>query len=151
MNTDYKKILEMAIGNEIEAFEFYSQAASKSKDVNLKSIFTELAEEEMKHKKTLEGFLHNNSLKFHFQVSSQDYKIAESIELPKLSNEMSFADGVALAIKKEQEAKEMYQKFADASVDQAQREIFLELTTMELGHKLKLEELYATTAYVEAW
>ncbi|MBE0639234.1 MAG: ferritin family protein [Bacteroidales bacterium] len=151
MSTDYKKILEMAIGNEIEAHDFYMHAASRSKNELLKSIFTELAEEEEKHKRTLEGFLNNQSLKLNFHVTAPDYKIAETIELPKLTTEMSFADGVALAIKKEQEAMEMYQKFADASSDVEQQKIFLELATMELGHKVKLEDIYVDTAYKEVW
>lgn len=149
--TDYKKILELAINNEVEAYEFYINAASKSQDANLKDIFTELAEEEMKHKKTLEGFLGNEALEMNFRVSSPDYKIAETIELPKLTADMSFSDGVALAIKKEQEAKEMYEQFAEASINEDQKKIFQELATMELGHKVKLEELYTNTAYNEVW
>jgi rubrerythrin len=151
MSTDYKGILKMAINNEVEAYEFYKQAETKSKDGNLKSIFAELAGEEMKHKKTLEGFLNNEALELNFSVSGPDYKIAESLELPKLTSDMSFSDGVALAIKKEQEAMDMYQQFADASINQAQKNTFLELAKMELGHKVKLEELYNNTAYNEVW
>mgnify|MGYP000910310811 CR=1 FL=1 len=151
MSSDYKKILEMAIGNEVEAYEFYLQAAAKSRDENLRSIFSELAGEEMKHKKTLEGFVQNDNLKLNFHVSNPDYKVAETLDLPKLTPDMSFAEGVALAIKKEQEAMEMYQKFADASTDDAQKKVFQELATMELGHKIKLEEVYVSTAYVEVW
>jgi rubrerythrin len=151
MSTDYKGILKMAINNEVEAYEFYKQAETKSKDGNLKSIFAELAGEEMKHKKTLEGFLKNEALELNFNVTSPDYKIAESLDLPKLTSDMSFSDGVALAIKKEQEARDMYQQFADASSDQAQKNTFFELAKMELGHKVKLEELYNNTAYNEVW
>jgi len=151
MNTGYKEILEMAINNEVEAYEFYKQAVAKSKDTNLKSIFTELAEEELKHKKTLEGFLRNEELELKFHVGGPDYKIAETIELPKLSPDMSFADGVALAIKKEQEARDMYLQFAAASKDEITKVTFLELAKMELGHKVKLEELYNNAAYNEVW
>jgi rubrerythrin len=151
MNTDYKKILEMAIGNEIEAYEFYTGAVSKSQSDSMKTIFRELAEEEMKHKKTLEGFLHNEKLQFKFHESHKDYKVSEATELPALTSEMSFAEGVALAMKKEQEAMEMYQQFADASMDGQQKEIFSELAKMELGHKVKLEELYNSTAHNEVW
>ncbi len=151
MSTDYKKILEMAINNEVEAYEFYIQAAAKSTPKHLKTVFAELAEEEMKHKKTLEGFLNNQALKLNFNVAAPDYKIAETIELPPLTSDMSFADGVALAIKKEQEAKEMYEQFAAATSNEAQKKVFLELATMELGHKVKLEAIYVDTAYNEIW
>jgi len=147
---DYKRILKMAIDNEIEAYEFYASAARKSADSNLKAIFLELSEEEMKHKVLLEAFLKNESAQMNFHTSA-DYKISESVELPKLTPQMSFADGVALAMKKEEEAMNMYQQFADASVDANQKNTFLQLAKMEQGHKKKLEDLYTNTAYVEAW
>jgi rubrerythrin len=147
---DYMKILETAIGNEIEAYEFYANAAKKSNDINLKAIFNELAEEEMKHKLQLEAFLKNESKQMNFHAGA-DYKVSESVELPKLTADMSFADGVALAMKKEEEAMVMYQQFANASVDANQKNIFQQLAIMEQGHKIKLEGLYTNTAYIEAW
>jgi rubrerythrin len=150
-NLNYKEILELAINNEIEAYLFYIEAAKKAKDSNLKAIFNELADEEQSHKRTLEAFLKNDSLKLNFKQSQSDYKVSESVELPPLKADMSFVDGVALAMKKEEEAMEMYTKFADASSDLVQKKIFLELAKMEQGHKVKLEELYNNSAYVEAW
>ncbi|MDD3876634.1 MAG: ferritin family protein [Bacteroidales bacterium] len=147
---DYKEIIAMAINNEIEAYEFYSNAAEKSKSANLKATFIELAEEEMNHKKTLEAFLNNEGKQMQFQ-SVTDYKITESVELPKLTSEMSFADGIALAMKKEEEAMLMYSKFAEASTVQSQKETFMQLAKMEQGHKVKLENLYSNTAYTEVW
>ena len=151
MNTaDYKKILTSAIGNEIEAYEFYANAASKTNDANLKSIFAEFAEEERKHKVLLESFLKNETTAMNFHTSS-DYKISESVKLPALTTNMSFKDGVALAMKKEEEAMTMYRQFAEASVDKAQKDTFNQLAIMEQGHKVKLEELYNNTAYIEVW
>jgi rubrerythrin len=148
-NEEYKKILKTAITNEVEAYEFYKNAASKSSDINLKAIFSELADEEMKHKKLLESYV-DNSIKMNFH-NSEDYKISESIELNKLTAEMSFADGIALAMKKEEEAMKMYTEFAEASTDNKQKDTFLQLAKMEQGHKIKLETLYTNTAYVEIW
>lgn len=148
--TDYKKILKTAIGNEVEAFEFYSSAAKKSKDANLKGIFSELADEEMKHKILLESFLSNEKSQMNFH-NAPDYKISESVELPRLTAEMSFAEGIALAMKKEEEAMEMYQQFANASSNADQKNAFLQLAKMEQGHKIKLEGLYTNTAYTEVW
>jgi len=151
MNTNhYKEILRMAIKNEIEAYEFYLSAAEKSKTANLKETFKELAQEEMNHKKTLEAFINNESKQMQFQ-SVTDYKITETVDLPQLTTDMSFKDGIALAMKKELEAMDMYNKFAKASADASQREIFLQLAKMEQGHKTKLEELYTNTAYTEVW
>lgn len=147
---DYKNILQMAIANEIEAYEFYLNAANKSKNANLKATFTELAEEEKKHKVTLEAFINNETKQMHFKETA-DYKISESIELPKLTANMSFADGLALAMKKEEEAMKMYQDFANASDNNAQKEMFVQLAIMEKGHKTRLEDIYSSTAYTEVW
>ncbi len=146
----YKEILKLAIDNEIEAYEFYLNAAQKSKTDNLKTTFNELAEEELNHKRTLEGFLNNETKQMQFQETT-DYKIAESSDLPQLTPEMSFADGIMLAIKKEQEAMEMYSNFAEVSLDDAQKQMFIQLANMEQGHKTKLEDLYSNTAYTEVW
>ncbi|HOY30555.1 MAG TPA: ferritin family protein [Bacteroidales bacterium] len=146
----YKQILSQAILNEIEAYEFYKSAAEKSANASLKEIFSELAEEENKHKIMLEAFLNSNVTVLNFHTTA-DYKVSESVELPKLTPDMSFTDGLALAMKKEEEAMVMYQKFADASSSEEQKHAFIQLAKMEQGHKARLEELYTNTAYIEEW
>ncbi len=148
---NYKEILQMAVGNEVEAYEFYRDAAAKMKDPAMKKTFQELADEESGHKALLEGYLSNEMKDIKFNEES-DYKVAETVEAPQtLSTDMAFKDAIALAMKKEQEAMEMYQQFAEASEGAKQRETFLELVKMEKGHKAKLEDIYTNTAFVELW
>ncbi len=148
---NYKEILQMAVGNEVEAYEFYRDAAAKMKDPAMKKTFQELADEESGHKALLEGYLSNEMKDMKFNEES-DYKVAETVEAPQtLSTDMAFKDAIALAMKKEQEAMEMYQQFAEASEGAKQRETFLELVKMEKGHKAKLEDIYTNTAFVELW
>ena len=47
---EYKKIISVAVGNEIEAYEFYAGVSEKVESSSLKAIFKELANEEKKHK-----------------------------------------------------------------------------------------------------
>ena len=148
---NYKEILKMAVGNEIEAFEFYRDAAAKMKDPAMKKTFQELADEESGHKVLLEGFLSNEMKDMKFS-DEKDYKVAETVEAPQaLSTDMAFKDAIALAMKKEQEAMEMYQQFADASDEAKQKETFLELAKMEKGHKVRLEGIYTDIAFIEVW
>ncbi len=147
---DMTKILRMAVNNEVEAHDFYDGAAAKTANKSLKSIFVELAGEEMKHKLLLESFLADGGKKLQF-AETTDYKIAETVELPKLTVGMKFVDAIALAMKKEEEAMKMYRKFADASPSPEQKEMFTQLARMEQGHKTRLETLYTDTAFVEAW
>ncbi|WP_333638382.1 ferritin family protein [Tissierella praeacuta] len=147
---DIKAIIKFAVENEIEAYEFYIGATNKVKDNYLKETFQELAEEELKHKKFLEEFLVSdiNEIRLH---QTNDYKIAETIDKPKLTVEMRFADAIGLAIKNEEEAMDMYKNLADICIDEEQRKLFLGLMEMEKMHKAKLEEIYVNVAYAEVW
>ena len=148
---NYKEILKMAVGNEVEAYEFYRDAAAKMKDPAMKNTFMELADEESGHKVLLEGYLSNEMKDMKFS-EEKDYKVAETVEAPQaLSTDMAFKDAIALAMKKEQEAMEMYQQFADASEGAKQKETFLELAKMEKGHKVRLEDIYTNIAFIEVW
>ena len=86
----------------------------------------------------------------HFD-ETKDYKVAESIEKPKLSLGMKTADAIVLAIKNEEEAMEMYKKMAKCSIDAEQKKMFQSLANMEQGHKVKLEETFTNMAFPEVW
>ena len=50
---EFKKILAFAIEGEDEAYAFYNSVSERVKDRNLKKLFSDLAEDEKKHKTTL--------------------------------------------------------------------------------------------------
>lgn len=147
---EFKKIISQAIGEEVAAFEFYNGVSEKTGDKGLKVLFKELAAEESKHKRTLEGYMVMEPEKFHFAASS-DYKVADSIPTPALSLDMKPIDGLLIAIRKELEAMQMYTRLANASADEAQKKTFLELAAMERQHKARLEDIYTNMAFPEAW
>jgi len=146
----YKKILGMAIENEIEAAEFYQCVHDKTQDAKLQSIFDGLAEEERNHRALLECFLADESRPMKFKAV-HDYKVSETVEMPRLSMEMKPVDAIALAMKKEEEAMSMYREFAEASHDAGQKDVFENLARMEQSHKTKLEDLYTSMAFPEVW
>ncbi len=146
---EYKKILEMAIGNEIAAHDFYKSICEKTGDKSLKQLFSELAEEERKHKIFLEGFL-TGAKPFHF-AEVLDYKVAETIDKPRPSIDMKPADAIGLAMKEEEDAMLLYQGLANSSTDSDQKQMFVTLSNMERSHKVRLEELYTSMAYPEVW
>jgi rubrerythrin len=146
-----KDILEFAIGKEIEAYEFYRDASKKiTKDENLAKTFEELASQELKHRKFLEDLLQGDIHSFSMP-EIEDYRISETVEKPKLSTDMKFADAVALAMKNEEEAMVMYGRLAKAGSDPQQKDLFEELSKMEELHKVRLEEIYVNAAYGEVW
>lgn len=147
----YKEIIIQAIEAEQEAYEFYKAVSEKTKDEYLKELFGEFAREELEHKKLLESYIAEDSVKkLTFQIA-EDYQIAETVDKPKLSLDMKPAEAVALAMKEEQEAMELYLRLANVSMDPEQKNIFMKLAEMEKGHKAKLEAVYTNMAYVEVW
>lgn len=146
---DFRKIITFAISNEIEAFDFYNGVSGKTKDNNLKRIFTELAEEEKKHRLLLEGF--SSSPKFMHFDEAKDYKVSQTIDKPRLSLTMKPADAIALAVKKEEEAMDMYAQMAACSTSDEQKKMFQSLANMEQGHKVKLEDVFTNMAFPEVW
>ena len=147
---EYRKILLTAIDKEVESYTFYTATAQRVADKSLKTIFSELAEQETMHRKTLQEYLMGNRKELRFD-EAKDYKVSDTIESPELSTAMKPLDGLKLAIKKEEEAMLMYERLAEASTDADQKKIFTELSRMELGHKARLEDIYTNTAFAEAW
>lgn len=147
---EYKQILETAIGNEVEAYEFYKGVSEKAKDNNIKTLFRQLAEEELAHQTLLQGFLAGDIDTMHFD-ESVDYKVSETVDKPTLSLAMKPADAIALAMKNEEEAMSMYAAFAKASTDPGQKKMFQDLSRMEKDHKATLEGYYVNAAFVEAY
>ncbi len=151
MNQDeYRKIISNAISQESEAFAYYNAVSEKAKDAGIKRLFKDLAGEEAGHKRTLESFLKRETDKMHF-AESKDYKIADALPTPPLTPDLKPVDGIVIAIKKELEAMQMYTQLAGASADGEQKNIFLELASMERGHKSKLEDIYTNMAFPEVW
>ena len=99
--SEYKDIIKQAIANEVEAKQFYTDAANTLKDPHLKKLFASLAEEEKKHRDILTKIYTANTMDRYFS-ESRDYKVAETMDEPELSMDMKPADAFALAMKKEE-------------------------------------------------
>ena len=147
---DYRSIIESAITNEVEAYSFYQRISETVQDTNLKGLFKELADEETGHRKLLQGFLTREPTALHFDAK-KNYKLGEMLETPPLTADLKPVDGLAIAIKKELSAMQMYTQFANLTTDDEEKKMFLELAKMEAGHKARLEDLYTNMAFPEAW
>ena len=147
---EYKKIVEMAIGEEIAASIFYQEASDKVEDPYLKKMFAELAEDERGHERILETILTSDTVRQYFRAAV-DLKVAETVDKPELSMQMKPADAIALAMKNEEDAMNQYLQMADACDDPDKKNVFVDLATMERGHKNKLEKAFVDIGYPEVW
>lgn len=147
---DFREIIEFAIRSEVEAKEYYQQVAAKTSNDMVKKLFLEFAEEEVKHEQLLTDILNNNEATVNFK-KTQDYKLSETIPDPDMSGRVTMADIIAVAMKREERAMNMYLNLAKDSSSATIKELFSGLADMERGHKVKLEQAYTDVAYVEAW
>jgi rubrerythrin len=147
---NFKQIISVAIEGEKEAYTYYQTVAGKVEDSALKNIFSELAGDELSHRKFLEGIIAGGYDSLHVD-ESHDYKIADTLESPPLLVNLKPVDGIALAIRKELDAMQMYTQLAQVVGDSEEKKTFLELAKMEKGHKARLEDIYTNMAFPEIW
>jgi rubrerythrin len=146
----FKAIINFAINGEIEAYGYYRAVAEKVQDPNMKRIFSELAGDESGHRDFLEGIINKAPTALSIDEAS-DYKLAETLDVPALTMDLKPIDGIALAIRKELDAMQMYTQLSQVATDPEEKKIFLELAKMEKGHKTRLEDIYTNMAFPEVW
>lgn len=147
---DFRRIISQAIEGEIEAYTYYRTVSEKVGSSALKNIFNELAGDEKQHRAFLEGIIAKGPESLHVE-ESQDYKIADTLEMPPLSIDLKPVDGITLAIRKELDAMQRYTQLSQVAGDPEEKKTFLELAKMEKGHKARLEDIYTTMAFPEVW
>lgn len=128
----------MSIDLEIEGYEFYMYCSEHYPDEKTRTIFLQLAKEELQHKETLMELLEENR-SINSSVSF-DFDIKELKPFNK-STDMDFKESIELAIIAEEEAIQLYEGFAVAAASEEERKIFIELAKMETKHKKQLELL----------
>jgi rubrerythrin len=147
---NFRAIIAGAVDAEIEAYEYYSGVTDKVQDAALKRIFSELATEEKGHRAFLQTILNRDIQDFSVS-DSEDYRLADMLEVPPLTLDMKPTDGIALAIRKELDAMQMYTQLARVSSDTGVKQTFQELARMEKAHKTRLEDIYTGMAFPEVW
>ncbi len=143
-------ILDFAIKNEEEAYEFYIALSKKTKP-SIKKTFEDFAQEELKHKEMLLKIKEDGELK-PFKGKIMDLKILESLkEDEKIGNydAIEYADALKIAMKKEKETFLFYTKLAEKMDDENLKNTFLKLAQEEAKHKLRFEIAYDEHIYGE--
>lgn len=147
----YKQAISEAIQGEIDAKNFYEKVAAKIKDANLAKLFEKFAKEEGKHEKILTGILNQEKIGKTFFDFEKDYKVAETIGMPEVNDDMDLKDAVGIAMKNEELAMKKYETLAANCDDKELKAVFLDLAAMERSHKFKMEETFVDVAYPEVW
>jgi len=135
------EILEFAINAEQEAVDFYTELAIHSVNVQMKKVFTDFAQEEMRHKVRLTSVKNSGS----YLMTSEkirDLKIGDYLVDVKPTPDMTYEGALILAMKKEKSAFRLYLLLSEETEDTSMKALFMSLAQEESKHKLKFEIEY---------
>jgi rubrerythrin len=143
------EVLEFAIAREIEASEFYTALATKMQVPAMKQVFLDFAKEEQGHRAKLEAVKRGE---YSFGAAAKELMglgLADYLVEGVPSADMSYAEALVLAMKKEKAAFKLYTHLASMAKDEALRNLFLSLAAEEAKHKLRFEIEYDDHVLVE--
>ena len=143
----FLKALEFAIQNEAEARKFYRRASDIAADGALKKLFLELSKEEGKHQAMLERFRSVPGKTIRFEAVPE--KLLPRKPGPFPEGDLPVVEALRLAMKKEEEARDLYTGFAKGCDDPEERKFFLDLAAMEMGHRQLLLNAYTEAGFAE--
>ncbi len=147
----YKETIADAVQSEIDAKAFYDKISKKIKDEYLKKLFEGFAKEEEEHAEILTRILNEGKIQisnFNFQT---DFKVAETVEMPEVNENMDLKNAIALAMKNEEAAMKNYLFLADSCDDPQLKTVFNDLASMEREHKNLMELKFVNVAFPEVW
>ncbi|MDR4498535.1 MAG: ferritin family protein [Candidatus Scalindua sp.] len=146
-----KEILDTAIHNETEAYEFYSQAVDIAKDPAAKAALKEFAAIELKHKTRLENFDLNEIGNEHHTVhhTQHDFNLSQYLMDKEITPDSTIQDIMIHAMKREESAYKFYNDMAKVVTSVEVKNLFEELAEEELNHKVRIETEYDDVIYKE--
>ena len=138
---DLNDVLDFAIKNEQEAVDFYSNLSNKLENQQMKAVFEEFAQEEVRHKMRLTKIKEDGII----TISNEevdDLKIADYTVTHAPHPDMTYEEALVLAMGKEKAAFKLYMKLSDRVSDAGLKDLFKSLAVEESKHKLRFELEY---------
>jgi len=139
------EILDFAIGREIEAIQLYKDLAGKIDKPEMRKVLIGFIGEEQEHKIKLEDVKASGIVLSDEEMGSLD--IADDIEGGEVRPDMSYADILVFAMKKENVSVQLYTDLAKAVQDEELKDMFMWLAQEEAEHKLRFEMEYDLTTF----
>jgi rubrerythrin len=134
--------LDFAIGNEVEAHAFYLELAQKMATPAMKQVFEEFAAEELGHKAKLEAVKRGSRSLDAMSRRVQSLGLADYLIESPPKGDMTYAEALILAMKKEKAAYKLYLDLAAAAGAGELADLFRSLAAEEAKHKLRFEIEY---------
>ena len=135
-------VLDFAIGNEIEAQHFYRDLAAQASVPAMKKAFEEFVHEEAGHQAKLEGVKQGDFSFGSGAAKVQSLGMADYLVASEPKPDMTYAEALILAMKKEKAAYKLYSDLAAAAETAELTDLFQALAAEEAKHKLRFEIEY---------
>lgn len=139
--TTFDAILDFAIEEEQKAVDFYSELAGQASSDEMRQVFEEFAQEEVKHKMKLMEVKETGITNMP-RENVADLRIADYIVNVKPSPNMSYQEALVVAMNKEKAAFRLYTSLSERATDTGLKELFASLAQEESKHKLRFEVEY---------
>ena len=137
----FDEIVQFAIDGEQEAVDAYTRASEIVTRANVKSMLLGMARQEQMHKEKLES-IDRERVADTAIVNVPDLRIADFMDDVTITADMDYQDILAVAMKREEKAHNLYTTLASNTEDAELRKVFELLAQEEAGHKLALEKEY---------
>ncbi len=148
MDKSVSEIIDLAIQREEEAYDFYMDIYNKLEDQSVKNAIEFIAGEEKKHKAFLVGYREGNYGAAALRMTEVvEYKIAEYLEEPEITEDTSSQEVYLVAAHRESRSHKFYVELANMHSERELKTMLLKMANEELKHKEKMEYLYANTAF----
>lgn len=137
----FKEIIQFAIEKEIEAYKFYTEATQNAKYSGGKELFSSLAKEEEGHRRLLENLNMEKVAQKRIE-KVPDLHISDYMVEVEMRSDLSYADILRIAMKREEKSLKLYTDMKDSNSDEDLKKLFTLLASEEAKHKLRLEKIY---------
>jgi rubrerythrin len=134
-------VLDFAIARETEARRFYAELAQMATRPEVREIIGRLARDEVQHGIHLQA-IKAGEVAFAREEEVGSLDIEEALAEVSPQAEMSYADLLVIAMKKEQAAVRLYTNLASLAKSEAVRDVLEKIAQEEAEHKLRLEIEY---------
>ena len=147
-------IYEFAIKMELDGEKFYLEQAEINKDNHLATVFKFLAKDERKHANIIESKLNNTPYELtedealaaynNIFTNSEDFK-------QKIQTTPAQIDAYRLALEKEKESIDLYEKLEKETTDKEEKELLEYLIKMEKNHYKIFSDIVDHLRHAEEW
>lgn len=137
----FKEVIQFAMGREIDAINFYTQAKKMVKHSGTKELFSDFAKQEDGHKKKLERVL-KGKVDVGKIKKVPNLKISDYMVDTELRPDVAYAEILRIAMKREERSVKLYTDLKERNQDTTLNKLFTFLIQEESKHKYRLEKIY---------